>query len=251
MILGGFAFLVRPLAFDGTANLGKCGRAARLTLRDADKMQPEVRLDRPGPLARCDLVEGVSERGTKRLADRCLAGEIELAREQRGVSELGRVDGQFRSEDIKNRSCALIDLVAMLVGAQQYLLESICGINRELVGIVLQIDLELGVSRRQGRGFGAVQELHLEAQAAANDHVVLVQTEHKRLADENLLLDVVVDQVLELGICRRTLPDRGELRGQPIDPGLRDHYLVRLAHLDAIEDPVGDKDSDSQRQKME
>ena len=61
------------------------------------------------------------------------------------------------------------------------------------------------------------EELHLLADAAADDGVVAVEPERRALAIEDFVANIVVDEAPELFRARRALPGAGEATGQILD----------------------------------
>ena len=90
--------------------------------------------------------------------------------------------------------------------------------------------LQLVGRRLARRGHVLGQELHLLRHAALDDLVVLVQAHRQRLAVEDLLLDLGLDQPLQFLRRRRSAPLRLEQLGQLVDLVERKPDLLRRRH---------------------
>ena len=100
----------------------------------------------------------------------------------------------------------------------------------ELGAVRLEPALQLVGRRLARRGHVLGQELHLLRHAALDDLVVLVEAHRQRLAVEDFLLDLGLDQPLQFLRRRRSAPLRLEQLGQLVDLVERKPDLLRRRH---------------------
>src|SRR5262249_47768638 len=111
----------------------------------------------------------------------------------------------------------------------------------------VRTQLVLGRLGLSSKVFG--NELQLLPQPAADDGVVLVQTERDGFARADFLPDVVANQSIQLLDRRRTLPGAVERRGERLDAALRDDNPLLCATR--WHRAVGCKDDRTEQQEMQ
>ena len=114
-----------------------------------------------------------------------------------------------------------------------------------------QVRAQLAVGRLGRRGEVLGDELQLLPKPAADDHVVLIQAEGDRLADVDLLTDIIADQSLAFARGWRTLPRPSERGDERLDPALRDHDAPGPRGARIGQEAVRAEDRRAEQQEME
>src|SRR5262249_48172132 len=113
----------------------------------------------------------------------------------------------------------------------------------------VRTQLVLGRLGLSSKVFG--NELQLLPQPAADDGVVLVQTERDGFARADFLPDVVANQSIQLLDRRRAPPGAVERRGERLDAALRDDNPLLVGCAMRWHQTVGCKDGRTEQQEMQ
>ena len=143
------------------------------------------------------------------------------------------------------------ELVPSALRVEKDLAEGEARLNAERVRVRGQVRAQLAIRRLGRRSEVLGDELQLLPQPAADDHVVLIQAEGDRLADVDLLADVVADQSLALARGGRTLPGTRERRDERLDPALRDDDVPGLRRTRIGHEAICAEDRRAEQQEME
>jgi hypothetical protein len=170
----------------------------------------EAGLDRPLPGSWRESGDGQRELRPHFLAEKLRRAVAVILLEHERVGERAR---DFRVDrlagELRQRLLRIVSRAgAAPVGREVQMPEGEPGRLREFRAVLLEPCLELGRRRLARGGHVLGQELHLLRHAALDDLVVLVEAHRDRLAVEDLLLDLVLDQALELLRRRRAAPLR-------------------------------------------
>ena len=140
----------------------------------------------------------------------------------------------------------------MLLGVEIHLTKRELRLHAKLVGVRLQVCIQLGVGRLGLGGTVIGDELHLLRQAATDDDVVLVEAERQCLAVKYFLAHPALDQFLQFFSGGRPLTGPGEALDQGLELSLRDHNLAQLVVPAGFgHQAVRDEKPSSQQEEMQ
>ena len=179
-------------------------------------MQPIGRSQRTDPTSRRGLRHRLREAVAEQCGDPIERHSAEVIAQQQRVARIRRTRRAARQP---RENLPRVGFCRRAPGlADKDLSKRNQRLGAKLLGMGLEIGAQVGLLWRRHRVLE--QKLHLLAQPAADDGVILVQTERERGAIQNFLADVIPDLRLQLVRGGRAMPGAREPRGQAVDIGL-------------------------------